>query len=45
MAIQINGSGTITGVGGIESVLAEDVDFTPAGTGAAPTTASKIGIL
>lgn len=31
MAVSINGSGTITGVGNIESVPAADVDFTPSG--------------
>lgn len=37
MAIQINGSGTVTGVTGIEAVPAADVDFTPSGTGAVAT--------
>lgn len=42
MAVSINGSGTITGVGNIESVPAADVDFTPSGGLAATNLQSQV---
>lgn len=42
MAVSINGSGTITGVGNIESVPASDVDFTPSGGLAATNLQSQV---